>query len=399
MLSAGSYDIVVRVTDKGGLSYDEKFTVSVSQAQAAASTAGAGNDDVLGTAGADKLFGFAGNDILRGLGSGDVLDGGLGIDTASYFDATGAVTASLTAPNTNTGDAAGDVYVSIEGLRGTRFNDVLTGDAGVNMLNGGPGADILDGGPGSAQDNATYHNAGFGLTASLFNPGLNTGEAAGDVYISIERLRGTGFDDFLQGDNGNNQLEGGAGNDNLDGMGGFDFVRYNFSTAAVTVSLANPAINSGDAKGDTFLNIEALGGTDFNDRLIGDVNNNVLVGSAGADQLIGGGGFDTASYATLAAFGVGGVVASLANPSLNTGDAAGDSYSEIEALSGSIYADTLIGDENNNNLGGDAGDDILVGGSADGSDGSDFFDGGDGVDMVSYAGAAVGFTASLANSS
>ncbi|MGO4705271.1 hypothetical protein AB4072_05760 [Microvirga sp. 2MCAF38] len=56
-------------------------------------------------------------------------------------------------------------------------------------------------------------------------------------------------------------------------------------------------------------------------------------------------------------------MASLSEAYLNTGDAAGDSYSAIEGLSGSAYVDRLSGDENANILIGNAGNDTLNGGA------------------------------------
>src|ERR1041385_6919423 len=92
-------------------------------------------------------------------------------------------------------------------------------------------------------------------------------------------------------------IEGGAGADALDGRGGNDYASYAHATAGVTASLLTPAQNTGDAAGDTYANIEHLRGSDFNDTLIGDNNNNFLRGGLGADVLNGGNGVDSADYA------------------------------------------------------------------------------------------------------
>jgi Ca2+-binding RTX toxin-like protein len=103
-------------------------------------------ENLIGSARADRLTGDAGDNILEGRAGADRLDGGAGFDTASYLNATSRVTANLTNPTLNTGDAAGDTYKSIERLFGSQFNDVLTGGKGSEAIMGGAGNDIIDGG-------------------------------------------------------------------------------------------------------------------------------------------------------------------------------------------------------------------------------------------------------------
>jgi subtilisin-like proprotein convertase family protein len=107
---------------------------------------------------ADRLYGGPGNDDLYGEGGGDLLDGGEGIDLANYVNSPFGITVVLaTNVGYGPGYAAGDSFVGIENVRGTRFDDILIGDVGDNVLEGGEGndflvgslgADILAGGPG-----------------------------------------------------------------------------------------------------------------------------------------------------------------------------------------------------------------------------------------------------------
>ena len=326
------------------------------------------NDTLFGDSGDNILMGNGGIDTLVGGPGADTLNGGPGGDRASYQNATAAVTADLQNSGSNTGDAAGDVYVSIEGLRASSHGDILRGDGNDNLLYSGAGADTFVGRGG--RDAVLYTFAAGAVTADLADPSQNTGEATGDTYNSIENLWGSAFDDTLIGDGNNNFLFGRQGADHLVGGGGNnDWAAYNsaFVTQAVTASLSDPSINTGDAAGDTYDGIRSLEGTDFDDHLIGDGQNNFLRGAGGADILDGHAGNNNwADYHSAQ-----GLVIDLADPTQNTGDAAGDTYIDIRSLAGSAFDDTIIGDAQNNFLRGNGGADYLDGGA--GNDFADYF--------------------------
>jgi serralysin len=268
-------------------------------------------------------------------------------------------------------------------LIGGRGHDTLLGGAGDDLLRGGLGRDRLSGGLG--EDWADYRDANSAVTASLANRSINRGEAAGDTYQSIERLRGGRFDDTLIGNFRGNVLEGVTGADILDGRGGFDFARYKSAPTGVTANLENSAVNTGHATGDTYISIEGLQGSDFADVLTGNSGSNVLVGGRGADALDGRDGFDFARY-DIGNVGNRGVVANLANSSGNTGTAAGDTYTSIEGLVGTRFADRLTGDDVANSLKGQAGSDRLNGGGGNDTisagSGNDRLNGGYGNDRL-----------------
>jgi len=176
--------------------------------------------------GEDVFFGGNQADVFNGFG-GPFGSFDLGNDTVDYSHVAGptGVTVNLTT-SSNSGAAAGDIFLSIENLRGSRFDDSLTGDGNNNVLEGGSGNDTLNGGGGN--DTASYEHAGSGVTVSLMLQGISqaTGGAGNDTLSNIDNLRGSGFNDTLIGDSNANILTGGIGGDHLTGGLGADTFRY-----------------------------------------------------------------------------------------------------------------------------------------------------------------------------
>ena len=298
---------------------------------------GAGNDKLDGGGGGDHLAGGAGDDVIHGGDGNDNLEGG-GYNTDN----------TVSGSDTIYGEGGSDV------IHGGADGGTLYGGAGIDDVTGNTGADVLYGG-------------------------------AGD-----DHLDGGGSHDKLYGGAGNDRLGAGEGADRIYGGSGNDTVDYDGSSySGVTVDLLRPQDNTFDAAGDTYKSIEnitgsysgndTLRGTDGANVLNGIWGDDVLEGRGGRDTLIGDSGQDTASYLHAPAA----VVANLASPHKNTGDARGDTYSSIERLEGSRFNDRLTGDANNNGIDGGAGNDTVAGGA-----GADRLTGGTGRDTFVYGTAA-----------
>ena len=333
-------------------------------------------------------------------------------------------------------------------LEGRAGNDFLDGGAGNDTLVGGEGADTLDGGTG--EDVADYRASTSGVTVDLATGIVTGGHAQGDVIRNVERVTGSGHDDYLTGDAVGNLLRGRAGADRLDGGGGADrlsggvgddtlvggegadtlaggagedVVDYSESTSGVTVNLATGTGSGGDAEGDRMNGVEHVVGSDHDDEIVGDAGRNRLEGGAGADRLDGRGGNDTlvggvgadtldgGAGKDVLDYGASGsgVTVNLATGTGSGGHAEGDRISGVERIAGSRHDDDLTGGAAGNLLKGRAGDDRLDGGGGDdrlrggvgndrliGSEGADTLDGGAGEDVVDYGASGSGIVVNLA---
>lgn len=380
---------------------------------------GDGNDTLRGEAGDDELRGGAGDDILVGGGGRDLLDGGNtpdDIDVASYLLASSAIQVNLAAtPDPTYGiDArtaivggnvsSADTLINIEAVTGTAFDDIIIGDDGANRLRGEGGADTLVGAAGNDTliggagiDWADYRNAVAGIVADLaLDEATDDGDGGSDLLISVERIRGSAFDDLIYGSDttsGNERFEGMAGNDTIDGRGGVDHLHYQRTPTGVTVTLSiDGSGTAADGAGgiDTFFGIEGVRGSGFNDVLTGTDRTDTIEffeGMGGDDSIDGHGGIDRADYAQAQA----GVIVNLATGVASDGLGGTDSLSGIEQVNGSPFDDVLIGGASDDRLTAGAGNDTLNGGA-----GVNFIDGGAGTDTLSRAGATTNQSVDLA---
>ena len=245
----------------------------------------------------DLITGDAGNNFIEGGAGADTMDGGLGFDSLGYGNSIegGGVTVNLLTGEASGGDATGDIISNFENLNGSRYADVLTGDAGNNSIDGFAGADIMDGGDGFDSLNYGSSTAGVGVNVNLLTGHAFGGDAEGDMFSNFENLNGSRYADILTGDAGNNFIGGGAGADTLDGGDGIDTLGYGSASAGVgvNVNLATGDASGGDADGDRISNFENLNGSRYGDTLAGNDGNNQIRGDAGNDTLIGGDGDDT----------------------------------------------------------------------------------------------------------
>lgn len=303
---------------------------------------GGGGADILSSdMGNDYLFGEDGNDTLYAAdsnylygGSGDDhfialkvdqlrVEGGDGIDTFdAHLEATNVriLVADLQA-GTYRSSSSNRIFTGIENLIATKNADIqVLGTSGSNMIDGqagndeiygrggddflvgGFGSDYLDGGDGNDTASYSYSNQKVEINLQLGFSDETEDGISDDILISIENLVGSALADTLTGDNnsniltgmhGDDELSGGAGIDTLNGGDGIDTAIYATAASGMTANLHSQVSgNDGDGGSDTFVSIENIIGSAYNDTIYGSAGKNVIHGGAGNDDLRGYGGDD-----------------------------------------------------------------------------------------------------------
>ncbi len=160
------------------------------------------------------------------------------------------------------GDQIGtDTFINANYLRGSDFNDSLTGHTEDDAFRGAGGDDFIDGGAGFDRVDHSSSNNGIVVDLSLSSEQVQSDGLGGkDTLVSIEDVGGSYLSDWIAGDDGDNALFGSYGDDLLIGRGGNDFL--------------------GD---QDFSDGQLIGGDDI---LIGGTGNDTLRGGIGADKFV-----------------------------------------------------------------------------------------------------------------
>ncbi len=328
--AAGSYaigDTYINIQNVVGSSFDDIFYASAATGAAANKFDGGVSD---ATSHNRVSYEAATADVLINLaGSAATLNG----------TSVGALSGA--------GGALGDTYANIQDVAGGSGNDTFNAAAVSNRFDGGSGVNTV-----------SYQSLAGPVNIDIKNMTGTGAFQTGFFFWNIQNLIGTASNDTLGGAaGGNSTLTGGGGADVLIGYGTNNTTNYAGNTAALTINLSNAVVGGvaarsgkgGDAEGDTYTNIQnAIGGT----------GNDLFIASGDVNAFNGGAGNNTVSYAG----STGAVVVDLNTTVGATGDAIGDTFTLIQNLTGTAFADKLTGLATGGSiLTGGAGADQLIG--------------------------------------
>jgi Ca2+-binding RTX toxin-like protein len=396
-----SHSVIARVSD-GSLFYDETFNIQVTDVAI---------ETIFGTPGDDAgLVGSAGNDTIDGLA---------GIDRLVYTAATGGVTISMLAGTSSGAGVGSDTFQSIEIIRGSANDDTYNatnfgilpgantgsvafnnGDGRFNEFEGMGGNDTIT---GNGTTRISYLSATAGVTVTMSNTVAGSGTATGnasvgtDTFTGVAQLRGSEFADTITGSNqgGLENFDGRGGNDTINGQSGLDRAIYSAETTGINVTLKTGTVAAFSGT-DTLLSIESIRGTNSADTFDAtgfttSIVNGPNFGNAGVDG--SGNGFNefegmgdndtiTGNGNTRIAFfnATSGVTVTMSAVTAGSGTASGDasvgsdSFTGVNAVSGSYYNDTITGSNNS----------AVVTESFEGREGDDTINGAGGFDVAIY---------------
>ena len=283
-----------------------------------------GNDVITGSDAYDVIYGDSGNDALTGLGGNDSLVGGAGNDSLQ-------------------GGVGDDTLLGSDGadsLEGGEGNDRLRGGAGNDTLRGGLGVDSYYGGSGDDLIDASIANADGSWSAWVV-PGEGSNTIVGNQSLWYS---GNGISISYSQD--------------LSGTGGVVIVANADGSGTVT------SRNAGVVN-DTFTFVNNFEGSDGADHITAANNPDVVWQGyrpmAGDDTVIGSIYWDELSY-NQGDTGRG-VTVDFAQGTATDQYGDTDTFSNIDAVRGTAYADEFTGSESIGYVSyrGLAGDDILRG--------------------------------------
>jgi Ca2+-binding RTX toxin-like protein len=283
---------------------------------------------------------------------------------------------------------ANEVTVSLRALLGTPVNDRIVELEDFIALSNGNYAAVVTGDNGCfvvvvdtngalvASQAITDFNSSFGF--GVTNDGISiaelsdgrlalSGGISGDIgYLILDprpdTIFGTGGDDFITGKMGKAEtIYAGAGNDEIYAMTGGGNLFGEAGNDILTGGTGNDELYGGDGNDS----LDGKDGTDFlrggagNDTVNAGAGIDLIYGDAGADHIDGGADQDTVSFAESTA----GVQVQIDSPGANTGDAAGDTYANVEIFRLSNFNDVFIGGTNSSifSVYGGAGNDQIWG--------------------------------------
>jgi Ca2+-binding RTX toxin-like protein len=384
-------------------------------------TGGADDDTISGGNGSDTVAGGEGDDTIDGGNGADTLEGGSGSDT-------------ITGGNGNDDIDGGEGADIINGEGGSdTIHNGATQDFVTDLVNGGSGNDTLihDGGDAEftgSEGNDTfftvaagdyfdlmrvsYRTSTSGIVANLTAAAgfaISDGLGGTDTVTGANQIRDSNFDDTFFFDaayaatvNGRVQAHLGAGDDSVTFTGVSNAtVNFNGAAGGVIADLAAGTATDVNATddfigNDTFTGVFDLFGTGHDDQLYGNDSNNAIRGSEGDDYIDGRGGLDELNYVdVVTGQATHGVTVDLSqNLVSDDGFGGTDQVYNMERVRGSMFDDTITGDNGDNRLRGEEGNDVLsglggddlligdVGDTPAAAGGADTLDGGAGVDTL-----------------